>query len=317
VPALLFFFLAVLLSVPVARRLGGREAALLLPPLLAAAPLAVRLSTFGRMYTVFLAGVLLAVWLLLRATEGRGRSAWIVAGLAAGSLVYVHPIAPLYIGLALATAYLHAGVPARQLVRSALPGLLALAAVAAPYVYTLAVLGERYGIGSSDSALLSSTSGRPVAVESLLALTPGERLGAGALGALALFGLLTTIRGERGAGIALGLWLAAPIAFFSLVPSETVFFARYLLPALPFFLLLVALGCLALGRFARRPALVAGALVAAIVIWEAAEAAARVDRLRDHRLTAIAGVAGDPSDLVVFSSTGGPVAGRPSELLDA
>ena len=256
-PSFVFFLAAVALSAPVARQLGGRNAAILLPPLLAVAPLAVRLATFARMYALFLAGVLLAVWLLLRAVERRDRGAWILAGVVAGTLVYVHPIAPLYAGLALATAYLRSGLQLRAFLRSARPGLLALALVSAPYLYALAVLGRRYGVGSPESSLATSSSDRSVPAESLVALTHDARAAAAFLLALALWGLIATVRSDRGTGIALALWIAVPIAFFSLVPSETNFFARYLLPALPFFLLLVVLGCLAAGRLVRRPLLVA------------------------------------------------------------
>ncbi len=315
-PSLLLFLVAVVVSAPVGCALGGRGAALLLPPLLAVAPLAVRLSTFARMYALFLACVLVAVWLLLRAARRDSRSAWIAAGAVTGALVYVHPIAPLYMGIALATAFLCSGAPLREFVRSSRAGLVTLAAVAAPYAYALAVLGRRYGVGSSESSLLRGSSDRPVSTESLLSLSSERWLGAAVLGAFALAGLIAALRADRRTGIALSLWIAVPVAFFSLVPAETAFFPRYLLPALPFFLLLVALGCLAAGGLVRRPLPVAAALVAAIVVWQAVEAASRLDRLRDLRLSSIVGTAADGGDAALFSSIGTPLAGRPAELLD-
>ncbi|MBC8057193.1 MAG: hypothetical protein H7Y61_11515, partial [Rhizobiales bacterium] len=91
-------------------------------------------------------------------------------------------------------------------------------------------------------------------------------LGTALLTALSLTGLITILRRDQRIGGARGLWIAVPVAFFSLVPSETVFFPRYLLPSLPFFLLLVALGCLTAGRMVRRPLLGAAVLVAASLI---------------------------------------------------
>jgi hypothetical protein len=316
-PPLLFFLIALGLSFLVARDLCGRQAALLLPPLLAAAPLAVRLSTFARMYTLFLAGVLLAVWLLLRAESRGGRRGWIAAGAAAGALVYIHPIAPLYAALALATAFLRSGEGMRDFLRRSRPGLLALGLVAVPYVYALAVLSRRYGVGSTESAVLESASGHAVPVESVLALGAGTWLGAALLFALAGAGLVGALGRDPRTGVALALWVAVPVVFFSLVPAETAFFPRYLLPALPFFLLLVVLGSLQAGRLVGRPFPAAAALVAAIVVVVAVDTVPRLERLRDLRLPSMTGEVAEIDGAVLLSSTGAAVAGRPSELLDA
>ncbi len=102
-PSLFFFLLSLPVAAAVGRRLLGETAGLLLPPLLALAPLAVELATFGRMYALFLLCVLGATWLGIRAAASGSPRAWAVAGAAAGLLVYVHPIAPLYAPLALLT----------------------------------------------------------------------------------------------------------------------------------------------------------------------------------------------------------------------
>ncbi len=316
-PSVLFFLAAVVLSAPVARELIGGQAALLLPPLLALAPLGVRLSTFARMYTLFLAGVLLSVWLLLRAARGLERMDWIIAGVVTGGLVYVHPIAPLYISVALVTAYLHSNDSLQRFVRNARPGLASGALVAAPYAYALAVLRARYDVGSASRPLFESASGRTVPEEILLALGSGAWVGTGFLVALATVGLVTELKRSRRTGVALALWILVPLVFFSVVPSDTAFFPRYLLPALPFFLLLVVLGCLTVGRFVRRPLLVASALVLAILVWEAIGTASRLERLRDLRLARASDAIAEIEDPVLFSSTGRAVAGRPGELLDA
>ncbi|HLB03958.1 MAG TPA: glycosyltransferase family 39 protein, partial [Gaiellaceae bacterium] len=88
-PSFVFFLLALGFSWPVAWLLVGERAALALPLLLASAPLAVELATFGRMYALFLWLVLAAAWLALRAGRSNTSRAWIAAGALAGGLVYV------------------------------------------------------------------------------------------------------------------------------------------------------------------------------------------------------------------------------------
>jgi hypothetical protein len=132
--------------------------------------------------------------------------------------------------------------------------------------------------------------------------------------ALALAGLAWLVRERRAVALALGAWLVLPIAFFSLVPAETRFFGRYLLPALPAFLLLVLAGCFALVHLARAPIALAVGLVVALALLEAGGDA---QRLRDlHRLHLPALVAAASPEDVLFSSTGSPRADRPPELLD-
>ena len=58
VPSIVFFVLALLAAGLVARLLVDARAAVLLPLALACAPLAVELSTFGRMYSLLLAATL-------------------------------------------------------------------------------------------------------------------------------------------------------------------------------------------------------------------------------------------------------------------
>jgi hypothetical protein len=316
VPSVLFFLAALPAAALVAGELCGRRAAWLLPPLLAVAPLAVGLATFARMYTLFLALLLVATWLLLRAARAGERRGWILAGACSGVLVYVHPTAPLYVGLALATAFLCGGRPLRQALGQAWPGLVALALVALPYVYALAVLTRRYEVTSATSSLLEGTGGRPVAVESLLALTPGGWTGAGVFVGLALVGEAAIVRRDRATGVALALWLVVPVAFFSLVPADTRFFARYVLPVTPFFLLLVVVGCLDVGRLVRRPLPTALLLVAALVGWQALEVTDRLRDLRGLRLSSAVQELDRLERAVVFSSTGAPIRGRPAELMD-
>jgi hypothetical protein len=315
-PSIVFFLLALAGATLVARQLCGPREACLLPLLLAVAPLAVGLATFARMYTLFLALLLIVVWLLVRAARAGTRPLWLAAGACAGLLVYVHPTAPLYIAVALATAFLCAGRPLRRSLRDALPGLIALAVVALPYGYALAVLTRRYEVASSGSSLLEGRGGQPVSIETLLALTPGGWLGAAVFLGLAGIGEVALLRLDPARGAAFALWLVVPVAFFSLVPADTAFFARYVLPVAPFFLLLAVGGCLFLGRLTPAPLLAGTLLAAGLSTWQASEVVTRLKDLRDLRLTAVVEEVGRLEAGVVFSSTGGPLAGRPAELVD-
>jgi Dolichyl-phosphate-mannose-protein mannosyltransferase len=315
-PSVLFFLLALAAASLVAGELCSPREAVLLPLLLALAPLAVGLATFARMYTLFLALLLLVVWMLLLVARSGTRLRWIGAGAAAGLLVYVHPTAPLYVALALATAYLCSGRPLRGFLADAWPGLAALALAALPYGYALAVLTRRYEVASSGSSLLEGSGGRPVPVEALHALTPGGWAGALVFLALAVAGEVALLRRDRARGIAVVLWLVVPVAFFSLVPADTGFFARYVLPVAPFFLLLVAAGCLLLGRLTPAPLLTGLLLVAGLGVWQASEVVSRLGHLRELELRETVGAVDRLEPGVVFSSTGGLVAGRPAELVD-
>ena len=310
-PSLIFFILALPVAAAVARRLLGEGPALVLPFMLALAPLAVGLATFARMYALFLLTVLCATWLGQRAAERGDPRSWGIAGAAAGLLVYVHPIAPLYAPLALLT-----GLAARPSWRASLrelrPALIAAAVVASPYAYAIAVLRSRYRVG--EAPRLRTTAGRPVPLESLHALAPGGWIGVTLFTALALTGLVWIGRSRLPVAVALAAWVVVPIAFFTVVPAQTRFFSRYLIPALPAFLLLVVAGCFALARVARAPVVVAAALALALVAVEGRDDVSRLLTLHRLDLPALA-AAVQPGD-VLFSSTGSPRSDRPPELLD-
>ncbi len=112
-----------------------------------------------------------------------------------------------------------------------------------------------------------------------------------------------------GSRVALALWLAVPVLFFTLVPSSTRFFGRYLAPAEPVFYLLVAAGCLAI---ARRRLVVASALAAGVVALSVSE---RIDHLSSvHDLGLRNLTSAVDGEGILFSSTGTPVSDRPPEL---
>jgi 4-amino-4-deoxy-L-arabinose transferase-like glycosyltransferase len=307
-PSVLLFVLALPAADLVARELCGPVEGILVALCLALAPLAVSLATFGRMYSLFLATSLFATWLCLRAGREPSRARWIVAGIVSGALVYVHPIAPLYAGLAVAGGMIWSRLPIRRALASALPGLIALAVVAIPYLYALAVLQRRYHVGDTGSSLLATTAGRSVAEQAARALTPAGAIGATLVSLVALAGFASLLRRSPRVAVILGLWLVVPVAFFSLVPAGgaggTRFSDRYLIPALPSFLLLVVSGCLALGSLTGRRVLVGSLLMAALLGAEAADDAAHANRLRDLGLRHLVGaVAPERSSVVLFSST--------------
>jgi len=319
-PSVLFFVLALPAADLVARELCGPVEGILVALCLALAPLAVSLATFGRMYSLFLATSLFATWLCLRAGRKPSRARWIFAGTVSGALVYVHPIAPLYAGLSVAGGMVWSRLPIRRALANALPGLIALAVVAVPYLYALAVLQRRYHVGETGSSLLATTAGRSVAEQAVRALTPAGAIGATLASLAALAGLVSLVRRSPRVAVILALWLVVPVAFFSLVPAGgtggTRFYDRYLIPALPSFLLLVVSGCLALGSLTGRRVLVGSLLVAALLGAEAADDAAHAARLRDLGLRHLVGaVAPERSSVVLFSSTGSAISDRPPELL--
>ena len=317
-PSLVFFLLALPAAVLVGRELVGEWEAALGTLLLALAPLAVSLATFGRMYTLFLAAVLWATWGVLLASRSGGWAAWALAGAGAGLLVYVHPVAPPYIALVFATGILLVRAPLRALAARA--GIAAAAAVIAGLPYYLVALDrlrDRYGV-HLDRPRLETTAGRSVPEESIHALTPGGAAGAVFVGLLALAGLAWLVSHRAREGSALALWIVVPIAFFWLVPAgDTRFFDRYLIPALPLFLLAVATGCLLAWRLTPRAAPVAAAVALAVLGWQASEDVDRLRDLRALRLPALVdAVEPHEDDGVVFPSTGRGPAGRPATLLD-
>ena len=253
-PSLFFFLLSLPVAAAVGRRLLGETAGLLLPPLLALAPLAVELATFGRMYALFLLCVLGATWLGIRRGREREPSRLGSGGRRCGAARLRTPDR---------AALRAARAPDR-------PRRAPAAVARAPQL--VRELRPRSSPGRSrrcrtrtrsrcsarathvgEAARLRTTAGRSIPEESLHALTPGGTAGALLCALLAVAGLVWLARDRRPAAIALGAWLVVPVAFFALVPAETRFFGRYLIPALPMLLLLVLTGCFAVVRLVRAP----------------------------------------------------------------
>jgi hypothetical protein len=308
-PSLVFFLLALPAAGLVAERLVDDTAALVLVPALAIAPLAVELATFGRMYSLFLASTLWATWLALVAAD-RGRpSLWAAAGVALGLLVYVHPIAPLYIGIALVSALVH-GWRGFETLRTAWPAPVAAVVVSLPYyLMSLSTLKTRYDVHPARDRLRTET-GDPVLDVALQRVLPGGRPGQIAFGLLGLAGLLFLARSRPRSAVVLALWIVVPAAFFALLPAGgTTFFARYLLAAVPFVLLAVVAGALSLGR-GRLGTAGKVAAAAAVVSLLAATAHRDVERLRNLAASDLRGlvtaVERHRHDGVLFSSVESP-----------
>jgi hypothetical protein len=237
----------------------------------------------------------------------------VLAGICAGALVYIHPIAPLYAPFALACGFAVPRRPLPTLLPSLRAALVAAGIVAAPYLWALAVLSRRYDVGTGGS--LRATGERPVPIESLLGMMPGGWPTAVVAAGLACLGVLHLRTAQPRVAVLLGLWVLVPIAFFTVIPAETRFFVRYLLAALPPLLLLVATGALAGGRRFGSRSLVGAAVVAILVGLGARDG---LDRAREVRAIGMERLlrAADVPDALLFSSTGKPISDRPAEQLD-
>jgi hypothetical protein len=315
-PAVAFIVPAVIAAWFLARDLTGRAAAVGVVLLLAAAPLTASLGAFARPYTALLALVTVAAWLSVRAAREPGRGRWILAGAVAGGLYLVHPIAPLYSVLAFLTGPIASGRPLRVVAREAVPGAVAFAVALAPYLWALAVLGGRYDVGSRGEA--SDGRGLSIPREAVEALAPAGWAAVGVFLLAALAGLAVLLRSRTRLAVAVALWLVVPVLFFMAIPvGATRFHGRYLLPALPEFLLLVVAACLALARPGRLGRLLPAGAVAGLLAWCVVDDVARLRDARAQKLPELtAAVRSLPEESVIFASTGAGRAGRPAELLD-
>jgi hypothetical protein len=333
-PSLVFICLALPAVALIARRLIGDEGSAGVVLLTAASPIPVLYATFGRPHTLLFAWIMWSTLLALHAAERGDRRLWIAAGAALGLSVFVHPTAPLYAGTALIAALLYAPRDPRTVWREAWPGLLAFAVTFGPYyVRTLHVLGDRYGV-SSSAASGRTFSGQPVWEDARHFIAPGSH-NLNYFTVLAVIGLVALLvqRRYRIVGFCV-LTVAAPIVFFSVVPASgdsALFFDRYMIPAIPAFLILVLAGVLALARFTalvRFAAPLRLLVIAALVGWLLVQELHYDLRHRDHTraigIEAVAHAAArQPAGSVLFGSTGTSGAlfssfdyGHPANLLD-
>src|SRR5258707_266253 len=328
IPSLVFICVALPAVALIARRRLGDEGSagrVLLP---AASPIPVLYATFGRPHTLLFAWLMWSTLLALTAAERGDRRLWVATGAVLGLSVFVHPTAPLYAGTALIAALVYAPQDLRTLWRQAWPGLLAFAVTFGPYyLRTLHVLGDRYGV-SSGAARGRTFSGQPVWEDARHFIAPSAH-NLNYFTVLAFLGLVALLvqRRYRIVGFCV-LTVAAPIVFFSVVPASgdsALFFDRYMIPAIPAFLVLVLAGILALARFAGPLRLL---VLAVLVGWLLAHELHYDLRHRDHTraigIEAVADAAArQPAGSVLFGSTGTSGAlfssfdyGHPANLLD-
>jgi hypothetical protein len=328
VPSLVFACLALPAVALIVRELIGDTGASGVVLLTALAPIPVLYATFGRPHTLLFAWIQWGTVLGLRAARDGGRGWWVAAGAMLGLAVFVHPTAPLYALTAFAALLAYTDRPWRTVLREAWPGAVALLVAFVPYyVRTLHVLGDRYGVGSANSHGRTFT-GRPVWEDALQFLAPAthDLNYFTALAAVGVAGLVALRRGRELAFCA--ITVAAPVVFFSLVPASgdsALFFDRYMIPAIPAFMTVVAVGCLAIARWAGGLRLVVYALlVAGLVVIEFRYDHNLLARQHGIGLDAVTQVVQrEPAGTVLFGSTGTSGAffssfdyGHPANLLD-
>ena len=303
VPSLVFALAALPAVALIAEELAGTAAAAAAVLLLGASPLAVSYASFGRPHTMLVAWTAWGTCLVLRAARRDDARLWVVGGAVLGTSVFVHPTAPLYAATAFGAALVYARRPLR-----AWPGAVALAVTLVPYYSVTAhTLSSRYGVGGGVRG--RTFTGNPVWKDAVLFVAPGGGVvnwfTAGA--ALGLVVLLAQRR-VRAAAV-LALTVAAPVVFFSYVPTSglsALFFDRYMLPALPSFLILVAVAAVAVSRLAWR--LQSAALLAIVVLLMTV--GVRIVLHRQEQLARLglgqltAAVRAERADSVLFGSTG-------------
>lgn len=303
VPSIVFALASLPAVALIAAELAGTAEAAATVLLVASAPLFISYSSFGRPHTMLLAWITWGTAFALRAARSGSRRWWISSGALLGSSVFVHPTAPLYAITAFGCALVYARRPLR-----AWPGAIALAVTLVPYYATTAhALTSRYGVGGGTSG--RTFTGNPVWVDAIHFVTPlPGKINWFTIGAAIGLAVLFVQRRWRVAAV-LVLTVAAPVVFFSVVPTSglsAIFFDRYMLPALPAFLLLVAIACTTIARLAWRLRFVALAcLVAWLMSYGVRVVLARQTQLARLGLGPLtSAVRAESTNTVLFGSTG-------------
>ena len=303
VPSIVFMLVALPAVALIAKELAGRVEAASTVLLLASAPLAISYSSFARPHSMLLAWITWGTFLGLRAARHTDARLWIAAGAVLGSSILVHPTAPLYAVTAFGTGVVYARRPLR-----AWPGAIALAVTLIPYYAATAhALSNRYGVGEGVRG--RTFTGNPVWKDAVFFVAPGGGVVNWFTAAAALGLVVLLVQRRVRVAAVLVLTIAAPVVFFSVVPANglsALFFDRYMLPALPSFLMLVAIACVTLARLAWQLRLVAVAvLVAALMSVGLRIVLARQTQLAQLGLGQLAAsIRGESRDAVLFGSTG-------------
>lgn len=311
-PSLVFFVLALPAVALAARELAGTQAAAVTVLLTACAPLAVSYDTFGRPHSLLLAWISWGTFAAFYAARTAGRRAWVVAGIVLGTAIYSHPTAPIYelTNFLAALALVRGGW--REVVREAWPGAAALAVTTVPYeAFTAHKLADRYGV-SSRAAHGRTFDGKPVWENALRFMSPSAHGHAFLtwLTALAAAGVVVLVAQRRWRVLAaVAAIVVLPVLFFTYVPANglsALFFDRYVLPPLPFFVLLGAVGAVGIAQLARRGRpVVLVALTAAVLVTQLSLVRTHNHNLSKLRLARIASVVRAQSgDAVLFGTAG-------------
>lgn len=311
-PSLAFFVLALPAVALAARELAGTKAAVVTVLLTASAPLAISYDTFGRPHSLLLAWISWGTFAAFRAARTGSRRAWIVAGLALGTAIYSHPTAPIYELSGFVAALALVRGTWRDVVRQAWPGAVALAVTTIPYeALTAHKLADRYGV-SSRGAHGRTFDGKPVWENALRFMAPNAHghLFLNVLTALAIAGVVVLVAHRRWRVLgAIAAIVVLPVLFFTYVPANglsALFFDRYVLPPLPFFLLLGAIGAVGIAEVARRGwPVVLVAITAAALLTQLSVVRKHSHNLAHLRLDHVASVVrAQSNDAVLFGSAG-------------
>ncbi|HFD39470.1 MAG TPA: hypothetical protein ENJ31_06440 [Anaerolineae bacterium] len=299
--SLFFGVLAVAMVYRLGRRLFPTQPAVgLIAGLLAAvSPYLVWYGQEGKMYTLAVFLVALALERYLAALARGGWSRWLTFVLVTGAAFYTHLIAALIVPVQAAAFFLQPRPIRRRRWR---PWLASMAALTLPYLPLL--------LWQMPLLLHPAATGYPFVPlpDMLLTLLRSYSLGVipqGGSWALVPFVMLLLAAGllpaeRRSLGLLLCWLLLPPLAFFLITLVRPLFTARYLIFILPAYLLLLAAGLTAI---AGRSRLVGGLLLVALLavsgwgLWSQATTPLKADF---RAATAYVARRGAPQDLLLF-----------------
>lgn len=273
-PALVPGMAVLLLCYPVAKGLVGPAPALLATMALAASSIHIFYSRFARSYALVMLLGLLFVGALLRALDPSPRSRlwWVGAALAAALLAYTHLTSLAFLlGIGVAAAVSSLSSPERGRALRTLLAVYLLGGVLCLGLY-LPIWGP---LRTYLAAIPEGRDATPIDWIGVLALLAGGHAAAITWACAIPIAIVAIVRARRAAGaLILAAGVAGPLLFVLAArpPGREYAYARYLLIALPYILMLLAWLLVTLaqrlvgrGRAAARGALAVGvALIVAL-----------------------------------------------------
>ena len=244
---------------------------------LAASPVALYYGEFARMYALFLAVTILALWCLVRALDEGGRW-WVGAAVLLALNVYVHPYG-VVVGIAAGAATLVATARRHDDGKWRAPLLTGAGVIAGtlPLAAGYLVLASRHGAVHTPAGESLRTPPTLDTVHQAFvnflgvpradALLSATGLYALAAAALVLVGLVLAARRDPAHGVLLGLLLVLPPLVIAVVQVPgTDNHVRYVIEALPALLVCLAYGAVELARRVSPTAAVAVGAALVIVL---------------------------------------------------